>query len=783
MTQKSTPNFYNDDSNSFRNKNLYRQSTDSMLFDRRNKSLQLLKNSGSFQTKSKDFDELLSKTCRQCGITLQEFCKHCRKIVNKTLLDQHAKSKKVCHCQQSDEKMDKNNYLYCKNCEIFVNNRINKAKHSLDASLSTCSRLPINILMQTFESFDSSPVLLKKFNDEKQKEKLRIEKEDIVNDETKAAQQPLLDRSVASTVCTSPRTLALSGNYDNLTDIKEESPNNDVIDIGSSREIDKSEDLMKHNTELSKLTKLECMALEEISTQPMETKIYEIPKIPVSEADIKRDKFSSILKKSNRKLVSKKSNVSFDLENLNKTSSSESLGDKSSKKESISVGAEENNIKDRNKQEGRFSIRRTSLYDNVENAFHNSKIVEIENTSDGAKLVIPISETKNLHSNSNVENNENKNNTNISRYLSKMSCFDHGRDKADVDQIASHDHHLHSKTVSSNFETGTKDPNFLGQILSGSIESQPINICDTQLPHSNNSMDCDSKDQHFDEIDRKIESSIQLLDRIRAPPCGQISENLAQGPYSCSAPIRDLVHSEKLSEPDTIETVVTTTALSLSLIARMPTLLEELSPVSPIYQNYNPHSFTNVEPSAKFIPSSKVLTNLGAERHQSLGTTSSNSLEPLFTSVDQVESDVVPNHREEAPDRSQKEDYSHCNGHSTAHNLMDLKKCPVKCSKHKFPSTKKPKHKKSYDDIRIEMKRRKSRKRPKLRRENSFDLGDLDLLKVSGGPDILPPFSYSNSETNVKDLITSQPRSSNLGSNTVFINLFDLKDSNEETFV
>lgn len=787
MTQKSTPNFYNDDSNSFKNKNLYRQSTDSMLFDRRNKNLQLLKNSGSFQTKSKDFDELLGKTCRECGNILEEFCKHCRKIVNKTLLDQPNKSKKVCHCEQSGDKSDKNNYLFCKNCEVFVNNRINKAKHSLDASLSTCSRLPINILMQTFESFDSSPVLLKKFNDEKQKEKLRLVKEEMGIDDTKDAQQPLLDNSVVNGETNNPRTLALSRDYDNLTDIEEESSNNDIHDIGSSREIEKSEDHLKLNTGLYELTNLECMELEEFSMPPMET-TYEMPKIPVSEADIKRDKFSSILKKSNKKLVSKKSNVSFDLENLNKASSFESIEDKINKKENLPDGVGEKNIMDKNHsdQNGRFSIRRTSLYDNV----HNTEIVEMRNTLDGAKTVIPIPDTTSLHSNSIVENNQNEE-VNISRYLNEMSCFDYDEDRPDpTNQMGTLDHDLHSKTISSNLITGTNyNRIFLGQIISEPIipDSQPNNICDKQLPqHSNNSKDCDKKDQNFDEIDRKIESSIQLLGRIRMPCSGkECSNKLDQETSSLQnpdAPIRDLIHPQALNAPEAIENVETTTALSFSLITKMPTVLEELSPVSPICQNNNLPSFTNIEPSDKLIPRNKILnTNFGVDRYKnSLQKNSSKVSEPFPSSVDQDQLSSVQDHSKPIA-----EDYSHCNGHSTAHRTTDLKKCQVKCTstKPKFPSMKKMKNKKSYDDIRIEMKRRKSRKRPKLRRENSFDLGDLDLLKVPVAPDILAPFSYSNSESNVKDLITSQARSSNSGANGVFINLFDLKDSNEETFV
>uniref|UniRef100_A0A8D8Y2G4 Growth hormone secretagogue receptor type 1 n=1 Tax=Cacopsylla melanoneura TaxID=428564 RepID=A0A8D8Y2G4_9HEMI len=775
MTQKSTPNFYNDDSNSFKNKNLYRQSTDSMLFDRsKNKSLLMLKNSESFQARSKDIDELLRRTCRQCGHPLEEFCKHCRRMVSKKLLEQHPKAKKICHCEETLDKTGKNNYLYCKNCEVFVNNRVNKPKHSLDASLSTCSKLPINILLQTFESFDSSPLLLKKFNDEKQK--LRKELEGTADD-SKEVHQPLLERG--KTCKESRQTIeaskTISRDYDNLTDIEEENGNSIDKENCTTYTLDTLSSSKENEKDLSQ-TGIDCIEMKEFDLK--ESEHTTLPKIPVTEADKKRDKFSSILKTGNRKLVTKKSNVSFDLENLNKSaynSSNDSLNKFSGNL------PERDPDKDANHQ-GRFSIRRTSTYDNVDPKYE---------TTDQENKTNSVYETAILTNPICTRVEPTCGNNNLCKYHEIISidilhetpgieydCYQPNHDKSLVN------HEIHSKS-NANVDT---IPTVSNSCLPKKIKTALDNICDKQLSpqHSKNFQDCDNRsEQHFDEIRKKIQNSLQLLDSIaisssskdssdpKYADCCNVTDNI---PQMFNKKSRSLRLPQILNSLEPI--VSTDQGILNSSIATMPTLKEELSPISPVCDmNYAEPSCSN-----KTLPSpndviTKTNNTVEEEFHKLNPENSTGNLEPKHLE-DENCSKCTKQFLKKVPIGSI--DYSHCNGKQiTSHHSptqLDLKSTK---RKFQYNMIKKMKNKKSYDDIRIEMKKRRSRKRPKLRRENSFDFGDL----VPAAPDLLVPFSFSNSENNVKDLITSQSKSTNTATNNVLINLFELKDANEETFV
>ncbi|KAL1449989.1 hypothetical protein WDU94_002453 [Cyamophila willieti] len=774
MTQKSTPNFYNEDSNSFKNKNLYRQSTDSMLFDRsKNKNLLMLKNSESFQARSKDIDELLRRTCRQCGHPLEEFCKHCRKMVSKKLLEQHPKAKKVCHCEETLDKTGKNNYLYCKNCEVFVNNRINKPKHSLDASLSTCSKLPINILLQTFESFDSSPLLLKKFNDEKQK--LRKELEGNVDDENKEAHLPLLER--ARTCRESRQTIetskTMSRDYDNLTDIEEENVNSIDKDNCTSKTHDTLSNSKANGEDLCQ-TGLDFIEMKEFNLKESEN--TSLPKIPVTEADKKRDKFSSILKTGNKKLVTKKSNVSFDLENLNKSaynSSTDSLNKVSGN--FPDRGLEE----DATNQQGRFSIRRTSTYDNVDPKYETT---DQENKSNSVYETAIL--TNSIYSRVKTPSNNN----NLCKYhemisidiLHKTPGIEYEDDQ--LNHVSSLVHHeIHSKANS--------DVDTISTISNSCLPKKYItkldNICDRQLAsqHSNNFQNCDSRsEQHFDEINKKILNSIQLLDSISISCSDKesLETNTAGSTTTDNIPQISDKQSRNLKLLQTLDSLESKMSRNQGIlnssIATMPTVKEELSPLSPICSTEPSCSNQTIRNTGEII--TKTNKPNEQEFHQPSPENSAGNFEPLHLQ----EENCVKCTRESQKKRTiESIDYSHCNGKQLI-SQRSLNQIDLKCTIPKFQSNiiKKMKNKKSYDDIRIEMKKRKSRKRPKLRRENSFDFGDLI---PAAAPDLLIPFSYSNSENNVKDLITSQSKSTNAATNNVLINLFEIKDANEETFV
>nr|AWT50629.1 neuropeptide receptor [Diaphorina citri] len=798
MTQKSTPNLYNDD-NSFKNKNLYRQSTDSMLFDRsKNKNLLLLKNSGSFQTKSKDIDELLNKTCRQCGHKLEEFCKNCRKIVNKSLLEQHTKAKKVCHCEQNLEKTGKTNYLYCKNCEIFVNNRLNKPKHSLDASLSTCSKLPINILIQTFDSFDSSPLLLKKFNDEKQKEKMRKALEENVNDDTKDAHQPLLDKS---DVCRDKKTPMepkdLSRDYDNLTDIEEEtlsSAKQNIHDnsnlLVKTNKADQLDSNISSNEDQTSHSDTEYIELKEFDVKESD-KMYDIPKIPVTEEDRRRDKFSSILKKGNKKLVTKRSNVSFDLENLNRVTtydSNESLNVFSEKLPKKDDG--DSDERNQNNQQGRFSIHRTSIYDNVDTPHDTLEKVDNE-SSPRQSTTKPIDghNADAFHRTNNMDSIHSESNMGS---LQDIPSIDYEEDTIEPDPPnpnAIHDHEIHSKANCTNPKGASYSRTLLDIDIVSKTDTQPNIICDRNLHSKISERHCDRGDPHFDEINKKIQSSIQILSTISSS-CSSTDSSNKTDQSGCSSienipPHAQLSkkHSRNLSiaqaqrlvEPNDL--VAKTNQDLTSAVTVMSPVLEELSPIC---DNLFSAKIDQTIPESK-IPNRKP--DMHPMEKAKINTGNSDNIQ---TSIRNDLQGADKTNSKQLPHETNNIDYTHCNGRSAVSHQTDLKS-PPKCAKSsKFQSNliKKTKNKKSYDDIRIEMKRRRSRKKPKLRRENSFDLGDLDLVSVPPAPDLLAPFSYSNSENDVKDLITSQThKGQNSGSN-VLINLFDMKDSsNEETFV
>lgn len=756
MTQKSTPNFYNDE-NSFKNKNLYRQSTDSMLFDRRkNQNLQMLKNSGSYQARSKDIDELLRRTCKECGNTLEEFCKHCRRIVNKALLEQHSKAKKVCHCEASFDKTGKNNYFYCKNCEIFVNNRINKPKHSLDASLSTCSKLPINILIQTFDSFDSSPLLLKKFNDEKQKEMLKQGMHEF-DDDTKEARQPLLDKCRGGNK-PSVEPKCLSKDYDNLTDIEEENVSSLNQSLQDSQSVDDQLNISQANKEVRSNSDVECIELKDFNVNECEQTTYNVPKIPVTDADRKREKFSSILKTSKKKLVTKKSNVSFDLENLHRNTGGdiENLNKNSEHSPKRVVDRE----LDENSQQGRFSIRRTSTYDNVDPVIEPS-----EQESDLQSVLKSIDNLdQDVHDRTDWGS------------LQDIPSVEDEKDALGEnieDGLANHE--VHSKVSIANGDTGTRIitqlPNTNSIGLTNKIGESLSIICDRNLPqHSATFNNCDSRSEPFDEIHKKIQSSIQILDSI-AISCSSKEPSKRKDQSGCDliekvprGKTRNLLRQQTL---DSIDPVISTDIIDL--IPDIPAVLEP----TPVPESCDNNCQTLCHKKTQMLHDPCLETKMLETK----------VLPKLCKKSTANTSQLLPKNDHEKKSTNSHINYSHCNGRVNHSQHKELKQ--PKSAKPKFQSNiiKKMKTKKSYDDIRIEMKRRKSRKKPKLRRENSFDLGDLDLLKLPSAPDILVPFAYSSSENNVRDLITSQSKSTNSATNNVLINLFEMKDANEETFV